>query len=102
MTAVTNARGAQLFYSAASLHHFSATHAGPLLEGTGEADSFWGDSDVTTTLSGGLGDDIQHTAIMRATRDQLRNFSSCARSRRAAAPLCTDSSMAISRRCRHR
>jgi beta-glucanase (GH16 family) len=60
MTAVTNARGAQLFYSAASLHHFSATHAGPLLEGTGEADSFWGDSDVTTTLSGGLGDDIYH------------------------------------------
>jgi len=58
MTDVANARGVLLSYSAASLHHFSATNAGPLLEGTGEADSFWGDSGVTTTLAGGLGDDI--------------------------------------------
>ena len=58
MTDVANARGVLLSYSATSLHHFSATNAGPLLEGTGEADSFWGDSGVTTTLAGGLGDDI--------------------------------------------
>ena len=60
MTAVTNARGVLLHTSAASLLHFSATGAGPLLEGTDEADSFWGDSGVVTTLSGGLGDDIYH------------------------------------------
>jgi beta-glucanase (GH16 family) len=58
MTAVTNARGVLLSYSTASLHHFSATGAGPLLEGTDGPDSFWGDNGVTVTLAGGAGDDI--------------------------------------------
>ncbi|MPZ08979.1 MAG: family 16 glycosylhydrolase [Kiloniellaceae bacterium] len=58
MTDVTNARGVLLSYSAASLHHFSATGAGPLLEGSDGPDSFWGDNGVTVTLAGGAGDDI--------------------------------------------
>lgn len=58
MTAVTNARGVLLSYSTASLHHFSATGAGPLLEGTDGPDSFWGDNRVTAVLAGGAGDDI--------------------------------------------
>ncbi|WP_193366881.1 family 16 glycosylhydrolase [Pelagibius marinus] len=60
MSIVINARGVPLSHSAASLYHFSATDAGPLLEGTGSHDSFWGDSRVTVTLLGGAGDDIYH------------------------------------------
>ena len=60
MTVVANARGVLLSYSAASVHHISATGAGPLLEGTASHDSFWGDSGVTVTLAGGAGDDVYH------------------------------------------
>lgn len=55
-----NARGVSLSTSAASLHHFSATHAGPLLEGSAASDTMWGDSKVTVTMAGGAGDDIYH------------------------------------------
>ncbi|GAB4394063.1 MAG: hypothetical protein Tsb0032_15820 [Kiloniellaceae bacterium] len=60
MTTFLNARGVALTTSAASLNHFSASNAGPLLEGTDGHDSFWGDSAVTVTLVGGEGDDIYH------------------------------------------
>ncbi|MGD1880474.1 MAG: family 16 glycosylhydrolase [Kiloniellaceae bacterium] len=67
MTVVANARGVLLSTSAASLHHFSATLAGPLLEGTPDNDSFWGDGGVTVILAGGAGDDIYHLYSARNT-----------------------------------
>lgn len=60
MPIVINARGVPLSTSAASIHHFSATHAGPLLEGSATHDSLWGDSGVTVTMAGGAGDDLYH------------------------------------------
>src|SRR3546814_9862614 len=60
MRTFLTARGVPLSTSAVSIHHFSATFAGPLLEGSNTDDSFWGDSSVTTTLAGLAGDDIYH------------------------------------------
>src|SRR3546814_19122141 len=60
MRTFLTARGVPLSTSAVSIHHFSATFAGPLLEGSNPDDSFWGDSSVTTTLAGLAGDDISH------------------------------------------
>jgi len=65
MSYVINARGQQLAYSSPSVNHFSATGAGPLLEGTPEADSMWGDSSVSVTMAGGLGDDIYYLYSQR-------------------------------------
>src|SRR3546814_3698788 len=43
MRTFLTARGVPLSTSAVSIHHFSATFAGPLLEGSNTDDSFWGD-----------------------------------------------------------
>src|SRR3546814_21120672 len=61
MRTFLTARGVPLSTSAVSIHHFSATFAGPLLEGNHTDDSFWGDSSVTPTLAGLAGDDIYPT-----------------------------------------
>src|SRR5687768_11720228 len=68
MATVTNAKGVPLPYSAPSVNHFSATGAGPQLQGSVKNDSMWGDSGVDVTMQGGLGDDIYHlySSINRA------------------------------------
>src|SRR3546814_4698365 len=69
MRTFLTARGVPLSTSAVSIHHFSATFAGPLLEGSNTDDSFWGDSSVTTTLAGLAGDDIrseEHTSELQS------------------------------------
>lgn len=60
MPFVVNARDQLLSYSAASLRHYSAADAGPLLEGTDSHETFWGDGRVDVTLAGAGGDDIYH------------------------------------------
>src|SRR3546814_1816190 len=67
MPVVINAHGLPLAYSTTSTHHFSATDAGLILEGSATHDSMWGDSSVTVTLSGRAGDDIYH---LYRTRNQ--------------------------------
>jgi len=60
MGTVVNAKGVELYYSAAPVHHFSATNSGPELYGTTQNDAFWGDSSVSVTMFGGEGDDTYH------------------------------------------
>jgi beta-glucanase (GH16 family) len=60
MTTVLNAYGVPLPYSGISIRHFSATNSGPLLFGSADNDSLWGDATVSVTMYGGLGDDIYY------------------------------------------
>ncbi|MCO0638122.1 hypothetical protein M8745_19490, partial [Lutimaribacter sp. EGI FJ00014] len=57
---VLNAKGVPLFYSGASVNHYSATDAGPELYGSTNNDAMWGDGSVDVTMYGGGGDDIYH------------------------------------------
>lgn len=60
MSTFTNARGVPLSTSTPSTYHYSATNAGPVLNGSAGNDAMWGDSAVTVTMAGGAGDDIYH------------------------------------------
>ncbi|WP_246248882.1 family 16 glycosylhydrolase [Chelativorans alearense] len=55
---VLNAKGVPLFYSGASVNHYSASDAGPELYGSAGNDTMWGDASVDVTMYGGAGDDI--------------------------------------------
>ncbi|WP_265519204.1 family 16 glycosylhydrolase [Nitratireductor luteus] len=69
MNSVLNAKDVPLFYSGASVNHYSAADAGgPELHGSADNDTMWGDASVDVTMYGGAGDDIYHlySAINRA------------------------------------
>jgi beta-glucanase (GH16 family) len=65
MATVLNAYGVPLPYSGISVRHFSATNAGPVLFGSADNDSLWGDASVSLTMYGGLGDDIYYLYAAR-------------------------------------
>lgn len=60
MASYGNAVGRLLYTSGATKNHYSATNAGLTMTGTAQNDTFWGDSRVRTTMSGGAGDDIYY------------------------------------------